>query len=76
MSFNFSLPLDPLAIQSHGHGKVTASSFSVVDIDGCPLGTVYFVHHDAKLPLTLSFLKQSSDFWLSMFKILVLRRTR
>ena len=38
-----------------GHGKVTVSDFSVVDIDGCPPGTVYFVYHNAKLPLTLSF---------------------
>ena len=30
------------------HNKVT-SKFSVVNIDGCPLGTVYFVHHNAKL---------------------------
>ena len=25
------------------HNKVTTSRFSVVNIDGCPLGTVYFV---------------------------------
>ena len=30
------------------HNKVT-SRFSVVNVDGCPLGTVYFVHHNAKL---------------------------
>ena len=53
MSFNFSLPLDPLAtVRVMIKHKVTASSFSVVDIDGCPLGTVYFVHHNAKLPLS------------------------
>ena len=32
------------------HNKVTTSRFSVVNIDGCPLGTVYIVHHyNAKL---------------------------
>ena len=54
MSFDFSL--DPLAlvqsVQSHNVNKVTSSRFSVVPIDGCPLGTIYFVHHNARLPLT------------------------
>ena len=32
------------------HNEVTTSRFSVVNIDGCPLDTVYFVHHyNAKL---------------------------
>ena len=38
MFFNFYL--DPL----QSHNKVTASRFSVEYIDGCPLGTGYFVH--------------------------------
>ena len=41
--------------------KVTSSKFSVVPVDGCPLGTVHFVHHND---------------WLSMIKILVLRVRR
>ena len=39
-----------LSLQSHN--KVTPSRFSVVYIDGSPVGTVYFVHHNARLPLT------------------------
>ena len=54
------------------HSKVTSSRFSVVYIDGCPLDTVYFIHHNARLPLT--FYRRSSGFWLSVIKILILRR--
>ena len=40
------------SVQSHNINKVALSRFSVVSIDDCPLGTVYFVHHNARLPLT------------------------
>ena len=46
------------SVQSHNINKVRLSRYSVVSIDGCPLGTVYFVHHND---------------WFSMIKILVLR---
>ena len=42
------------SVQSHDINKVTSSRFSVVSIDGCPLGTVYFVHRNAMLSLTAS----------------------
>ena len=49
------------SLQSHNINKVALSRFSVVSIDGSPLGTDYFVHHND---------------WLSMIKILVLRVRR
>ena len=49
------------SVQSHNINKVALSRFSVVSIDGCPLGTVYFVHHND---------------WLSIIKLLVLRVRR
>ena len=49
------------SVQSHNINKVALSRCSVVSVDGCLLGTVYFVHHND---------------WLSMIKILVLRVIR
>ena len=52
MSFDFSLIFSLQSVQSHNINKVALSRFSVVSIDDCPLGAVYFVHHNARLPLT------------------------
>ena len=42
----------PWILSLWSNNKVAASRFSVIYIDGCPLGTVYFDHHDARLQLT------------------------
>ena len=56
MSLTFSVDL--LVLQSHN--KVAAGRFSVLYIDGCPLGTVYFAHHSIRL--SLAFQRHSSGF--------------
>ena len=61
MSLTFLWIFSLQSVQSHNINKVALSRFSVVSIDGSPLGTVYFVHHND---------------WLSMIKILVLRVRR
>ena len=61
ISLTFLWIFSLLSVQSHNINKVASSRFSVVSIDGCPLGTVYFVHHNDRL---------------STIKILVLRVRR
>ena len=61
MSLTFLWIFSLQSVQSHNTNKVALSRFTVVSIDGSPLGTVYFVHHND---------------WLSMIKILVLRVRR
>ena len=52
LAFLWILSVSLQFVQSHNINKVTSSRFSVVSIDGCPLGTAYFVHRNARLPLT------------------------
>ena len=61
MSFDFSLDVFATVCTEPNINKVTSNRYSVVSIDGCPLGTVYFVYHND---------------WLFMIKILVLRVIR
>ena len=61
--FTFLWILSLQSVQSHDINKVTSSRFSVVSIDGCHLGTVYFVHRNARLPLH----------WLSVIKTMSIK---